>query len=138
MPAKDIYHETVKKALITDGWTITHDPFRLDYGTHRVYADLGAEKLLAAERANRKIIVEVKSFRRPSEVEDLKEAFGAYGLYRNILIKTEADYELYLAVSVEAYEGVFSAPLGRLLVELEDLRLLVFDPQTEEISQWIP
>ena len=26
MPAKDIYHDTVKNALIKDGWTITHDP----------------------------------------------------------------------------------------------------------------
>ncbi|MGL5064582.1 MAG: element excision factor XisH family protein, partial [Microcoleus sp.] len=25
MPAKDIYHETVKTALKKDGWTITHD-----------------------------------------------------------------------------------------------------------------
>ncbi len=29
MPAKDIYHDTVKKALIKDGWKITHDPLKL-------------------------------------------------------------------------------------------------------------
>jgi len=29
MPAKDIYHERVKKALEKDGWTITNDPFKL-------------------------------------------------------------------------------------------------------------
>ena len=29
MPAKDIHHDTVKNALIKDGWTITHDPLRL-------------------------------------------------------------------------------------------------------------
>lgn len=29
MPARDIYHNTVKNALIKDGWTITHDPLRL-------------------------------------------------------------------------------------------------------------
>jgi hypothetical protein len=27
MPAKDIYHEEVKNALIKDGWTITDDPY---------------------------------------------------------------------------------------------------------------
>ncbi len=27
MPAKDIYHNEVKNALIKDGWTITDDPF---------------------------------------------------------------------------------------------------------------
>jgi XisH protein len=26
MPAKDIYHDAVKNALIKDGWTITADP----------------------------------------------------------------------------------------------------------------
>jgi len=29
MPRKDIYHDTVKRALIKDGWTITHDQFTL-------------------------------------------------------------------------------------------------------------
>ncbi len=27
MPAKDIYHDAVKNALIKDGWTITADPY---------------------------------------------------------------------------------------------------------------
>src|SRR5713101_8422985 len=88
MPAKDIYHETVKNALVKDGWTITHDPFLLSYGKHKLYADLGAEKLFAAEKANRKIVVEVKSFRGPSEVEDLEEACGSYAVYRSILAET--------------------------------------------------
>jgi hypothetical protein len=26
MPARDFYHDVVKAALITDGWTITDDP----------------------------------------------------------------------------------------------------------------
>ncbi len=29
MPAKDIYHNQVKNALIKDGWTITDDPLIL-------------------------------------------------------------------------------------------------------------
>ena len=27
--ARDLFHDIVKKALIKDGWTITHDPFTL-------------------------------------------------------------------------------------------------------------
>ncbi len=27
MPAKDIFHETVKHALIKENWVITHDPY---------------------------------------------------------------------------------------------------------------
>ncbi|MGC8643363.1 MAG: element excision factor XisH family protein, partial [Isosphaeraceae bacterium] len=29
MPARDLFHECVRHALVQDGWTITHDPFRL-------------------------------------------------------------------------------------------------------------
>ncbi|MEG4026591.1 MULTISPECIES: element excision factor XisH family protein [unclassified Microcoleus] len=29
MPARDIYHQVVKQALIKAGWTITHDPYPL-------------------------------------------------------------------------------------------------------------
>ena len=32
MPAKDIYHDNCKQALIKDGWTITHDPYLLRWG----------------------------------------------------------------------------------------------------------
>jgi hypothetical protein len=27
--AKDIYHQAVRNALEKEGWTITHDPFRI-------------------------------------------------------------------------------------------------------------
>lgn len=32
MPAKDLYHDTVKRALMKDGWTVTHDPYTLSFG----------------------------------------------------------------------------------------------------------
>lgn len=35
--AKDIFHDTVKLALQKDGWTITHDPYRLRYGIADIY-----------------------------------------------------------------------------------------------------
>jgi hypothetical protein len=57
MPAKDVYHDVVKEALIKAGWTITHDPLVLWWGTVDVYVDLGAEKLLAAEKGADKIAV---------------------------------------------------------------------------------
>jgi hypothetical protein len=36
MPAKDRIHHAVKNALIKDGWTITHDPYRLEVGEEKV------------------------------------------------------------------------------------------------------
>ena len=49
MPAKDLYHEAVKNALIKDGWTITHDPLTLKIGESRLFMDLGAEQMIGAE-----------------------------------------------------------------------------------------
>src|SRR5438045_800907 len=91
MPAKDVYHDAVKNALIRDGWTITHDPYTLSYGRRDVYVDLGAEKPIAAEKDGRKIAVEVKSFIGPSEVHDLEMAIGQYVLYGFVISRVESD-----------------------------------------------
>ncbi len=50
MPAKDIYHNTVRTALEKDGWTITNDPLPLKIGKRTLNVDLGAQKLFAAEK----------------------------------------------------------------------------------------
>ena len=47
--AKDKYHAHVRSALENDGWTITHDPYKVMIGRRRGYIDLGAE-LIAAEK----------------------------------------------------------------------------------------
>ena len=83
MPAKDIYHDNVKNALIKDGWTITSDPFIIQFKGIRLYADLEAEKPLAAEKEGRKIVVEIKVFNTPSPITELEKAIGQYGIYRN-------------------------------------------------------
>ena len=37
MAARDKYHDAVKKALVEEGWTITHDPYRIAIGRRRGY-----------------------------------------------------------------------------------------------------
>ena len=76
MPAKDIFHDPFKTALLKDGWTVTHDPYSLKVGKKDLFIDLGAEKLLAAEKDTQKIAVEIKSFVSPSEIKDLEIALG--------------------------------------------------------------
>src|SRR5579871_3102116 len=88
MPADDIIHDSVKTALIKDGWTITADPYTLDYEGEKLYADLAAERPIAAEREGVKIVVEIKSFLGSSLIKDLEAAVGQYEIYRDILQAT--------------------------------------------------
>lgn len=138
MPARDIYHSTVKTALEKDGWTITHDPFPLQIGKKRLSADLGAERLISAEKGIQKIVVEVKSFVGQSDVKDLEQALGQYILYRQILNETKIERELYLAVSRLTFNSIFTIQLGQMLLTNQIIKLIVFDDESEVIVQWIP
>lgn len=60
MPAKDIFHNQVKNALIKDGWNITDDPLKLQWGKKDLYVDLGAVRLIAAQKENQEIAVEMR------------------------------------------------------------------------------
>ena len=97
MPALDQYHQTVRNALIKDGWTITSDPLTLTVGADRIHIDLAAERVIAAEKGTRRIAVEIKTFAGASRIADLEDALGQYVVYRMALRRTQPDRELYLA-----------------------------------------
>lgn len=138
MPAKDLYHDTVIAALTSDGWTITDDPLQLRYQKRDLYVDLAAERSpVAAEKEGIKIAVEIKSFLNKSQVEALQEALGQFLMYREILAEIETERVLYLAVPKHIYEGILSEPLGRLMIDRSQLRLLVFSVKEERILKWI-
>ena len=138
MPAKDKYHNVVKAALIKDGWQISHDPLQLRIGKKDLYVDLGAERLISAEKGNVKIAVEVKGFSSRSEIEDLEQALGQYTLYLDVLAQQEPARILYLAVRQAVFEDLFEEPIGQLLLRNQRLRLVVFDSTREAINQWMP
>jgi len=138
MPARDFYHDVVKSALIADGWRITHDPLVLQWGSKDLFVDLGAERLLAADKGDQKIAVEVKSFSGASDIDDLEKALGQFILYHDILEEREPDRRLYLAIPKEIHDDLFQEPVGQLLLKRERVRLLVFDPEAGVILQWTP
>ncbi len=137
MPAKDIYHDTVKRALIKDGWTITKENLQLRWGVKYTYVDIAAEKIFVAEKEGRKIAVEVKSFVGKSDIVELEKALGQFRLYRLALRKKESERELFLAIPKEVYNELFVNPDGMELIESEDLKIIVFDKIEEEIVRWV-
>jgi hypothetical protein len=138
MPARDTYHQIVIRALEKAGWRITHDPYHIVVGQKNLFVDLGAEQVIAAEREGKRIAIEVKRFGGPSEVHDLEQALGQYMLYAPFLRAQEPDRLLYLAISGEAWQNLFEEPIGRGVLNEYRLLLIVFDVNTEEITQWMP
>ena len=138
MPAKDIYHDAVKNALVKDGWEIANDPLRLTWGVREFFVDLGVSKLIAARKAEQMIAVEIKGFTSRSAIADLEQALGQYLLYRAVLEEVRRDCLLYLAISRATYQGIFAEPIGTLIVNKYRLNLWVFDAKNEEVLQWIP
>src|SRR5262245_59001473 len=138
MPARDKFHDHVRKALVNDGWTITHDPLHLRWGKKDMYADLVAERILGAEKGDIKIAVEIKSFANPSLMDALESALGQFVLYDDVLERVEPERKLYLAVSAYAYHEIFEEPVGELLLSKGRVRLLVFSAEAEVIEQWTP
>ncbi|MEQ8538229.1 MAG: element excision factor XisH family protein [Coleofasciculus sp. D1-CHI-01] len=136
-PYLAIYHNEVKNALSKDGWRITNDPYTLDYKGLRLYADLGAEKLLAAEKEEQKIAVEIKVFNSPSQVTELQKAIGQYNMYHSILKRVSPDRKLFLAISEEVYNDFFQKPAIQDIISDQKIHLIVFNPDQEVIRQWL-
>ncbi len=137
MSAKDIYHDTVKKALIKDGWKITAENFQLPWGGTRTYIDIIADELFVAEKDGRKIAVEVKSFIGKSNLSELEKAIGQFIIYRFAMRKEDPERILYLAVGEQIYNRLFVHADVIELIESEDLKVLVFNEAKEVLVRWI-
>jgi len=137
MAAKDAIHDKVKQALINDDWTILAEHYTIKYGDDQVFVDLAAQQSITAEKAGRKIMVEVKSFSGRSAIQDLKFAVGQYMIYLPLLADTEPEYKLYLAISEATYLNDFQRDIIKLVVERNAIPLIVVDLEKEAIVQWI-
>lgn len=136
MPARDVFHNTVRVALEKDGWAITHDPLFTKVEEFEFYIDLGAERILGAEKAGQKIAVEIKSFLGPSEITELYSALGKFSIYESALIEQESDRILYLAVSKTIYDDLFATRFIQKVLKKDEVKILIFDEIKEEVLLW--
>ena len=137
MAKLDKVHNAVKNALIKDGWTITADLFRIEFEEYRLYADLSAERPIAAIRENEKIVVEIKSFLNRSSVSDFEQALGQYLIYRRLLSKLEPKTKIYLEISEATYTDFFTLKATQFIIETEQVSLFTVNLENEEIERWI-
>jgi XisH protein len=137
MAAKDLFHDAVKKGLEKEQWIITDDPLSLKFGDTRIYIDLGAEKVLAAEKGTEKIAVEIKTFASDSVVFDFHVALGQFLNYQVVLENKDPSRQLYLAVPEEVYDTFFQSLLAKAVVQKYQIRLITYDPEHEVIVKWL-
>lgn len=135
--AKDIFHETVKRALELEGWLITHDPLTLKLSKRKLFIDLGAEKMIAAQKGNQRIAVEIKSFVGLSPLTDFYKALGQYQLYILALKRRLPDTILYLAMPQESYLSLINDDLLAEFLQELALKYIIFDPENQQIVKWI-
>ena len=136
--AKDIYHEHVKTALIKDGWTITHDPLRLlSKAEGGLEADLGAEKIIIAEKGLSKIAIEVKSFLQPSLINEFNKATGQYVSYEEALDMLNDDRILYLAIPDEIYTKLVTKIITQRVIKRLKIKILLYNPESKTVVSWI-
>jgi len=135
--ARDIFHDLVRAGLENEGWIITDDPYLISLDTVNFQVDLAAERIIAAEKDNEKIAVEIKSFINASAVTDFYNALGQFLSYRLVLQRTEPERCLYLAVPLDTYEFFFQSTFAQLAVKEYQLKLIVYDSQNGGLTQWI-
>jgi hypothetical protein len=133
MSARDALHETVRKALEKAGWTITADPLRVVYGSDVMLVDLGAERLIAAERGGERIGVEIKGYTDTTNINGFHSVIGQYINYRLAMKTTHPDHQLVLAIPEEVFNTFFKRDFAQLAVKENKILLFVFDPKDEVI-----
>ena len=136
MSAKDLFHEAVKQALQKEQWTITDDPLKVEFGDVNFQIDLGAERVIAAQKQSDKIAVEIKSFLRSSAITEFYSALGQFLSYRLALEVVHPDRTLYVAVPLDIYKTFFQLEFTQVAVQRYQVLLIVYDPVEKVIVQW--
>jgi hypothetical protein len=135
--ARDAFHDIVKEALITDGWLVTDDPLTLlSRAEGGISTDLGAEKIIVAEKGLTKIAVEVKSFLNPSMIHDFLRASGQYNGYNIVIKRKQLNRILYLAMPIYAYEKLILYDFIQAIIEEGTIKIILFDEKEKIIVSW--
>ncbi|BAZ83294.1 XisH family protein [Sphaerospermopsis kisseleviana CS-549] len=133
--AKDRFHYAVRTALEKEGWIITADPYEVSVGDVDFEIDLAAQ-MLAAERAEEKIAVEIKTFISGSNVSEFHTALGQFLNYQFALEEFDPQRKLYLAIPDSIYKSFFQRRFTRSVIARNQINLLIYEPKQEIIVKW--
>jgi hypothetical protein len=137
MSAKDRFHQAVKIGLQKEQWRIVEDPLNLTWEEVELRIDLAADRVVAADREDERIAVEIKSFLEQSTVYSFHGAVGQFMSYRTMIQEKDPDRRLYLAVPLDTYKSFFQQPFTRAVIQQNRIPLIVYNAVKEEIVLWI-
>lgn len=109
----------------------------LQLGGTNFEIDLGPQQLLAAERDQEKIAVEIKTFLSHSPLTDYHGALGQFLNYRLALEISDPTHILYLAMALVVDEAFFKQEFAQISLETYQMKQIIYDPIEEVIVQWI-
>ena len=135
--ARDFYHNNVRLALEDDGWLITHDPYSIRIDEVGYEIDFAAEPIIAAEKEEAKIAIEVKSFMSPSAINEFHRAVGQFNDYSVALELMEPERILFLAIPSEIWDRFFLKPIIQKSLERVKAKVVIYDPVLNKIVKWI-
>jgi XisH protein len=92
---------------------------------------------LAAEKAGNKIAVEVKSFVGPSTVNEFHKAVGQFNDYYVALEIQEPNRILFLAIPEDIWLRFFQKRVIQKSLERIEAKIIIYNPEINEIIQWI-
>ena len=137
MPRRDFYHEAFKEALVKDGWIITHDPLALlSKKEGGLQTDIGAEKVVTAEKDLKKIAVEIKSFVTPSALHEFIKSTGQYRAYKLAMDMKNSDRFLFIAIPTFAWKIIANKEIVQALIDDVNMKIVLYDPIEKIISEW--
>lgn len=138
MPNRDLYHQAVLSALISEGWVITDDPLTISTPGVDFHIDIGAERaVIGAERDDHLIAVEIKGLKGNSVFYDFHQALGQFLIYRIALGIAGKKHVLYLAIPENEFKRLKNAEVYNLSWSEYHINLLVFDEKNAKIISWI-
>lgn len=135
--ARDVYHNNVRQALEKDGWRITHDPYPVSVEEVDYEIDFAAEPLIAAEKEEQLIAIEVKSFLGPSTINEFHRAVGQFNDYSVALEIQDPERILFLAVPEKIWLRFFQKQIIQKSLQRISAKVLVYDPNLNVVVKWI-
>ena len=118
-------------------WTVTDDPLTLMIDGDMFAIDLGAEKIIAAEKGNEKIAIELKTFDQPSLIYEFHKALGQYFNYQTALIESSSNRELFVAIPDSILEKLMNKSIVRKSIERLKMKFIIVNLETLKIVKWI-